>query len=100
MPVPLAQLLTPQFRSTPHVMFSPDGFHPSAPAYAIAADALLRALCEALGEEVDLPPLDLAAPATAPVLGQRHTRTSVMSRLWRRPVPGPAPSSCPPIGND
>jgi lysophospholipase L1-like esterase len=99
-PIPLAQLLTPQFRSTPDVMFSPDGFHPSAPAYAIAADALLRALCEALGEEVDPPPLDLTAPATMPVLGQRHTRTSVMSRLWRRPAPRSAPSSSPRVGND
>ncbi|ORB74482.1 hypothetical protein BST44_08765 [Mycobacterium scrofulaceum] len=100
MPVPLGQLMTPQFRSTPHVMFSPDGFHPSAPAYAIAADALLRALCEALGEEVDIPPLELAASTTAPVLGQGHTRSSVMSRLWRRPVARPAPSSCPQVGSD
>lgn len=98
-PVPLAQLLTPQFRSMPDAMFSPDGYHPSPPAYAIAAHALLRALCEALGEDADLPPLELPLPSNAPVLGARHTRSSVMSRLWRRPSSGHAPS-CPPVGSD
>jgi lysophospholipase L1-like esterase len=97
-PVPLAQLMAPQFRATPDVMFSADGYHPSAPAYALAADALLLALCDALGEEVDRPPAP--APAATPVLGQRHTRSSVMSRLWRRPAAGPAPSSCPEVGSD
>ncbi len=99
-PVPLAQLMTPQFRATPDVMFSTDGFHPSAPAYALAGDALLLALCDALGEKVERPPLSLPAPSATPVLGQRHTRISVMPRLWRRPVAGPAPSSCPPVGSD
>lgn len=96
-PVPLARLMAPQFRATPDVMFSGDGYHPSAPAYALAADALLLALCDALGEKVDAPPLSPPAPA---VLGQRHTRASVMSRLWRGPAPGPAPSSCPEVGSD
>ena len=100
-PVPLAQLLAPQFRATREVMFSADGFHPSAPAYALAADALLNALCDALGEKVERPVVGLPAPPATPVLGQRHTRITVMSRLWRRPVPGgPAPSSCPPVGSD
>ena len=99
-PVPLAQLMAPQFRATPDAMFSADGFHPSAPAYALAADALLFAVCDALGEEVAPPPLSSAVPAASPVLNQRHTRTSVMSRLWRRPTPGPAPSSCPEVGSD
>ncbi len=99
-PVPLARLMAPQFRATPDVMFSADGFHPSAPAYALAADALLLALCDVLGEEVERPSRNPAVPAAAPVLGQRHTRASVMSRLWRRPAPGPAPSSCPEVGSD
>ena len=92
--------MAPQFRATPDAMFSADGFHPSAPAYALAADALLLALCDALGEEVERPPVSSPVPAATPVLGQRHTRTSVMSRLWRRPAPGPAPSSCPEVGSD
>ena len=98
--MPLAQLMAPQFRATPDVMFSADGFHPSAPAYALAADALLLAVCDALGEEVERPPLSSPVPAATPVLGQGHTRASVMSRLWRRPSPGPAPSSCPEVGSD
>ncbi|MCA4761636.1 SGNH/GDSL hydrolase family protein, partial [Mycobacterium avium subsp. hominissuis] len=99
-PVPLAQLMAPQFRATPEAMFSADGYHPSAPAYALAADALLLALCEALGEQVERPPLNQPVPSAQPVLGQRHTRSSVMSRLWRRPAPGAAPSSCPEVGSD
>jgi len=100
MPVALAQVLAPQFRASREVMFSADGYHPSAPAYALAADALLLALCDALGEKVERPQLTLPAPSAAPVLGQGHTRSSVTSRLWRRPAPGPAPSSCPPFGSD
>lgn len=99
-PVPLAQLMGPQFRATPDAMFSADGFHPSPPAYALAADALLLAVCDALGEEVERKPVPLPEPAATPVLGERHTRTSVMSRLWRRPTPGSAPSACPEAGND
>ncbi|RFD26444.1 SGNH/GDSL hydrolase family protein [Mycobacterium uberis] len=50
-PVPLAHLLAPQFRAMPEKMFSADGYHPSATAYALAADQLLRVLCEALHEK-------------------------------------------------
>ncbi|ORA77645.1 hypothetical protein BST29_22945 [Mycobacterium malmoense] len=96
-PVSMAQLLAPQFRASPELMFSADGYHPSATAYALAAEALLLALCDALGEKVERPVAD-PAPSAAPALGQRHTRLSVMSRLWRRPVP--APSSSGPIGTD
>ncbi len=100
-PVALAQLMAQPFRTTPELMFSADSYHPSAPAYALAADALLLALGDALGEEVERRVDALPAPSATPVLGQRHTRISVMPRLWRRPVPGaPAPSSCPPVGND
>ena len=49
-PVPIAHLLAPQFRATPEVMFSADGYHPSAAAYGLAAEALLVALCDALNE--------------------------------------------------
>jgi lysophospholipase L1-like esterase len=100
-PVPLAQLLAPKFRVAPAVMFSADGFHPSAAAYALAADALLVALGEAMGEDVESAAPDVPVPASPAVLGESHTRTSVMSRLWRRPEPGlPAPSASPPVGAD
>jgi lysophospholipase L1-like esterase len=100
-PVPLAQLLAPKFRATRELMFSADGYHPSATAYALAADALLIALCDALGVEVETPVPDMPAPAGPAVLGERQTRPSVMSRLWRQPEPGlTAPSSSGPVGND
>jgi lysophospholipase L1-like esterase len=100
-PVPLAQALGPQFRAAPELMFSADGFHPSAAAYALVADALLVALVDVLGMEFESPTPDVPAPAGTPVLGQAHTPLSVMSRLWRRPIPGsPAPSSSVPVGTD
>jgi lysophospholipase L1-like esterase len=94
MPVPLAQLLAPKFRAARDLMFSADGYHPSATAYALAADALLTGLCDALGVEVESPVPDVPAPAETTVPGEGQTRLSVMSRLWRRPEPGlTAPSS-------
>jgi lysophospholipase L1-like esterase len=93
MPVPLANLMAPQFRATPEVMFSADGYHPSAAAYALAADALLLALCDALGEKIDRPLLDLPAQSGPPELASGPTRLGVMSLLLRRPAPAsPAPS--------
>jgi lysophospholipase L1-like esterase len=93
-PVPLANLLALQFRATPEVMFSADGFHPSPAAYALAARALLVTLCDELDENADSRIPDSPAPSPTPVLGAAHTRRSVMPRLWQRPVPGsPAPSS-------
>jgi lysophospholipase L1-like esterase len=104
-PVPLAHLLAPKFRAAPELMFSADGFHPSATAYALAADALLVALCEALGEDVESVESTVPGvpePAGTPVvLRESHTRMSVMSRLRRRPEAGlPAPSASPPVGAD
>ncbi len=70
-PVPLAILLAHQFRASPELMFSADGFHPSPTAYALAAEQLLPVLCGALGEEDGVPTVEEApAPsrASAPVL--------------------------------
>src|SRR6185312_244423 len=49
-PVPLADLLSPDFMQAPDVLFSEDGYHPSAAGYALAAKQLLPALGYALGE--------------------------------------------------
>ncbi|SPM35350.1 Lysophospholipase L1 or related esterase [Mycobacterium rhizamassiliense] len=100
-PVPLANLLAPQFRATPELMFSADGFHPSPTAYALAAAQLLVALCDALGQEVHSPVLNVAARSGEPEFGPANTRLSAMARLWRRPASSSAaPSSYQETGSD
>lgn len=49
-PVPLADLLAPEFRAEPDHMFSPDRYHPSAAGYALAADILMPEVLDAVGE--------------------------------------------------
>jgi len=99
-PVPLAQLLAPQFRATPELMFSADGYHPSATAYALAAEQLLLALCDALGEKVDSPTHQLPSQPSVPVFASGHRRISVMSRLWRGPVGDLPAQSHPSVASD
>jgi len=99
-PVPLAQLLAPQFRASPGLMFSADGFHPSATAYALVADLLLVALGDALGEKVEGSAPGVPEPSAAPVLAERHTRISAMPWQWRRPAPRVPAPSCPADGSD
>ena len=48
-PVPLAALLGPHFRTGGHHLFADDRYHPSAAGYALAAEQLLPALRHALG---------------------------------------------------
>ena len=91
MPVPLANLLAPQFRATPELMFSADGFHPSPTAYALAAEQLLLALCDALGEKVDGPVLDLPPGPSEPGRGgqpavERRGAAVAASRPVRLPA--------------
>ncbi|WP_369831902.1 SGNH/GDSL hydrolase family protein [Mycobacterium sp. E796] len=100
-PVPMAQLLAPQFRTAPEQMFSADGFHPSPTAYALAAEALLEAVCDALGVEVESPTPDVSVPAVAPRLDESPARLTLVTRLWRRPAAvAPAPSDSQPVGTD
>ena len=89
--VPLADLLTPHFRTEPERMFSNDRYHPSAAGYALAANQLLPALCHALGaESAELPWAEW--PSSRPLT---H-RFSPLSRLLRRPTTGvPAPIVVP-----
>lgn len=47
-PVPLAQLLTRDFRTQPDILFGRDHFHPSTAGYETACSVLLPALCSAL----------------------------------------------------
>jgi lysophospholipase L1-like esterase len=48
-PVPLADLLSPEFLARTKDFFSPDRFHPSAAGYEAATRLLLPVLCSALG---------------------------------------------------
>lgn len=91
LPVPLADLLTPNFLQTPELMFSEDNFHPSAAGYALAANQLLPALCHALGEwtGATVPELPWAAQSEARPL---TARLRPLTRLLHRRTTGvPAP---------
>lgn len=91
-PVPLADLLTPEFRKAPDAMFSADGYHPSAAGYELAYRQLMPALSHALGESTDeLPWLSRSAENRS--LG---TRLRMLAKLWPRPTTGvPAPVVMP-----
>ncbi|HKV21645.1 MAG TPA: SGNH/GDSL hydrolase family protein, partial [Mycobacterium sp.] len=94
-PVPLADLITSDFRQAPEVMFSDDMFHPSGAGYALAAMQLVPALCNALGD------LTCAAEASSPLesragdAGTLLSRLGGVSRLWRRSTGVPAPIVVP-----
>ena len=47
--VPIADLVSPHFLARPDQLFSPDRFHPNGAGYALAAGALLPALCAGAG---------------------------------------------------
>lgn len=83
-PVPLGHLLGPRFRATPELMFSADRYHPSAAAYALAADTLLATLRDALSEKLGIPTLQVPAPSAAAALEASRKRRIVVSRLWDR----------------
>jgi lysophospholipase L1-like esterase len=104
-PVPLAHLLAAQFRTTPEIMFSADQFHPSAAAYALAAEQLMAGLGEALGEKLGGATLPAPSPSGYPALDRGTPRPGLISRLWARPAVAPVPAgpdaaSAPPLTND
>jgi lysophospholipase L1-like esterase len=90
-PVPFSDLLSPDFRKMPDVLFSNDMFHPSAAGYALAASQLLPALCKALGGFVGHRVADDALESRSADLGSWFGRVGNMSRLWRRSTGVPAP---------
>lgn len=47
--VPMAALMTPEFRQRPDELFSGDRFHPNGAGYELAASVLLAPLCDAAG---------------------------------------------------
>jgi lysophospholipase L1-like esterase len=93
-PVPLADLLAPEFLQAPERLISEDNYHPSAAGYDLAAKQLLPPLCEALGEwtgPVPEQPL-VSRAAEARTLRARLLR---LTRLGRRPAGVPAPVVVP-----
>ncbi|MDH6247099.1 lysophospholipase L1-like esterase [Mycobacterium sp. OTB74] len=97
-PVPFSDLLAPDFLKAPEVLFSPDMFHPSAAGYSLAAQQLLPALCEALGEWAsDAPPASALVSRTADA-ATLLARLSGIPRLWRRTTGVPAPIVAPATG--
>ncbi len=75
-PVPLADLLAPEFLQAPETMFSADHFHPSAAGYQLAAKLLLPEVLAAVGEwRGPLPkPPEVSRAAEAERLAARVTR--------------------------
>ncbi|WP_197382093.1 SGNH/GDSL hydrolase family protein [Mycolicibacterium mengxianglii] len=88
LPVPLADLLTPEFLQAPDVLFSEDQFHPSAAGYSLAANQLLPALCYSLGEWSGELPWESRSAENRSLA----TRLRMLARLWPRRTTGvPAP---------
>ena len=91
-PVPLADLLSPDFMQAPDVLFSEDGYHPSAAGYALAAKQLLPALGYALGEWTGGLPWESRSAENRKL----STRLRMLARLWPRRTTGvPAPLVVP-----
>ena len=94
-PVPLADLLAPEFLHAPELLFSEDMYHPSAAGYALAAKQLLPALCNALGEWTGGPVPELRWKSRAAQADTLRARLGGLSRLWRRSTGVPAPIVVP-----
>lgn len=90
-PVPFSDLLAPEFYKAPEVLFSPDMFHPSGAGYRLAAQQLLPALCNALGDFVTDVPIEAALESRTDEGGSLLTRIGNVTRLWRRTTGVPAP---------
>ncbi|CAN5482175.1 SGNH/GDSL hydrolase family protein [soil metagenome] len=88
LPVPLADLLTPEFLQAPEAMFSDDQFHPSAAGYSLAGRQLLPGLCYVLGEWSGALPWESRGAENRSL----PTRLRMLARRWPRRTTGvPAP---------
>lgn len=77
-PVPLADLLSPEFLTRANELFSRDNYHPSAAGYAAAVAVLLPALCQEAG--VWGGPLP-AAPTRSAAADARRPTSRAVARL-------------------
>ncbi|CAN5399489.1 SGNH/GDSL hydrolase family protein [soil metagenome] len=88
LPVPLADLLTPEFQQAPEKLFSEDQFHPSAAGYSLAGQQLLPGLCYVLGEWSGSLPWESRGAENRSL----PTRLRMLVRRWPRRTTGvPAP---------
>ena len=94
-PVPLADLLAPEFLHAPELLFSEDQFHPSAAGYALAAKQLFPALCNALGEWTGGPVPQLPWVSRAADARTIRNRLRRLARMWGRKTGVPAPVVVP-----
>lgn len=94
-PVPLADLLAPEFLQAPDLLFADDKFHPSAAGYALAAKQLFPALCNALGEWTGGPVPELPWVSQAAEARTISNRLLRFTRVWRRTTGVPAPVVVP-----
>ncbi len=90
-PVPLADLMTTNFRQAPERFFSEDMFHPSGAGYELAAKQLLPALCNALGDLTTTVEPESPLESRAADVNTLLSRLGGVSRLWRRSTGVPAP---------
>lgn len=89
-PVPLANLMAPEFQHARELLFSDDQYHPSAAGYALAARQLFPPLCQALGACAAAVPALPGAAVSRPV-----TARMPFARWWRRSTGVPAPVVVP-----
>ncbi|MBT0566701.1 SGNH/GDSL hydrolase family protein [Williamsia sp. CHRR-6] len=82
-PVPLADLLAPEFLAAPERMFSADKYHPSAAGYHLAASTLLPEVLAAIGEWGDGP---LPKPPTVSQYAENNRLMVRLRQQLRRPV--------------
>ena len=94
-PVPLADLLAPEFLHAPELLFSDDMYHPSAAGYALAAKQLFPALCKSLGEWTGGPVPELPWVSRAAEARTLRSRLRIFARMWRRTTGVPAPVVVP-----
>jgi lysophospholipase L1-like esterase len=94
-PVPLADLMTTDFRLAPERYFSDDMFHPSGAGYELAAQQLVPALCNALGDFTTTVEPESPLEARAADVNTLLSRLGGVSRLWKRSTGVPAPIVVP-----
>ena len=78
-PVPLADLLAPEFLARPREFFSSDQFHPSAVGYDAACSVLLPALCTVAGVWTGGPLPKL--PSRSPLAEARRPTAKFIARV-------------------